>query len=365
MQAGLRIEHAVGVERLEHAFEPRLEGVHAHQRHHARDQPRRIAVDVIDIGQRLGEFGRRLADHRHRNVAEAGVLRQHGEEGFHHARRKAVAHHDAVDVARVEMLGGGLHAERAQHLDALAHRHAELGIERPAAGDQHGGVVERIADRQRRQPAVMRGEGLDAAQHGRMQGAHAHGRLQARDQPLDRQRGVGRQARSGWRLPGRRSARAITGTMMPLAVAICRQSMRAADSLGGGARLGDHHGGRLDRDEGGRRVGPVGLDDREGAGGAQRIDQVGRRTVGDHDHRTLQRHGAHARGYKRWRNPSGARLIPRQRNRKIKRHLPRRGRNAPAISGLTPRACNSAATAPDRGRCRPAAGRAGHRAKRR
>ena len=43
-------------------------------------------------------------------------------------RRPGVrAHHDAVDVARIEMLGGILHAERAQHLDALAHGHAELG----------------------------------------------------------------------------------------------------------------------------------------------------------------------------------------------------------------------------------------------
>ena len=59
---------------------------------------------MIDIRQRLGEFGRRLAEHRHRQVAEARVLRQHGEEGLDHARREAVADHDAVDVARVEML---------------------------------------------------------------------------------------------------------------------------------------------------------------------------------------------------------------------------------------------------------------------
>ena len=162
-QSGLRIEHAVGVERLQHALEPRLEGVHAHQRHHARDQPRRIAVDVIDIRQHLGEFGRRFADHRDRNVAEAGVLRQHREEGLDHARRKPVADHDAVDVARIEMPGGGLDAERAEHLDALAHGDAQRGIERPAPRDQHGRVVERIADRQRRQRAAMRGEHFDAA----------------------------------------------------------------------------------------------------------------------------------------------------------------------------------------------------------
>ena len=60
---------------------------------------------IVDIGQAFGEIGRRLADHRHRNVAEAGILGEHGQEGLHHARREAVAHHDAVDVARIEMAG--------------------------------------------------------------------------------------------------------------------------------------------------------------------------------------------------------------------------------------------------------------------
>ncbi len=141
-------------------------------------------------------------------------------------------------------------------------------------------------------------------------------------------------------------ARAMIGTIGPFAVAICRQSMRAEDSLCGGARLGDHHGGGLDRDEGGRRIGPFGLDDREGAGGAQRFDEVGRRTVGDHDHRTLQRHGGRTQRYKMLRDPNGGLLIPRQRQCEDYAALSwPRGRNAPAISGLTPRACNSAAVA--------------------
>ena len=79
--------------------------------------------------------------------------------------------------------------------------------------------------------------------------------------------------------------------MGPSAVAICRQSMRAEDSLSRRARLGDDHRRRLDRDEGGRRVGPFGFDDGEGAGGAQRFGEVGRRVLGDHDDGTLKRHG--------------------------------------------------------------------------
>ena len=60
--------------------------------------------------------------------------------------------------------------------------------------------------------------------------------------------------------------------------------------IGGHARLGDHHRTWFHRMKRGRRIRPFGLDDREGAGGAERRDQVGRRAFGDEDHRTLQRH---------------------------------------------------------------------------
>ena len=119
--------------------------------------------------------------------------------------------------------------------------------------------------------------------------AHAHGRLQTRDQPLDRQRGVGRQRdRNGGFLVAMRAR--DDRHDRALAVAICRQSMRAAASLRGAPGSAITTAAGLTADEGGRRIGPFGLDDREGAGGAQRFDQIGRRTVGDHDHRTLQRH---------------------------------------------------------------------------
>ena len=185
------------------------------------------------LGKRVGEIGRRLADHRHRNVAEAGVLREQGEEGLDHARRKAVADHDAVDVARGEMLGGGLHAERAQHLDALADGDAERGIERAAAGDQHGRVVERVADRQRRQLAAMRarrsrsGAARWRAARARawpIAGARSAARPAARHRPA---------ARPGWRHPARPARARWSARSGRLAVAICRQSMRAEDSIFG------------------------------------------------------------------------------------------------------------------------------------
>ena len=136
----------------------------------------------------------------------------------------------------------------------------------------------------------MRGEGFDAAQNSCMERAHAHGRLQACDQTLDRQAGVGGQRdRDGGFLVAvhardDRNDDAFRGGDL--------RAEQAGGSLARrGTRLGDDHSGRLDRDEGGWRIGPFGFDDRKSAGGAQRVNQVGRRIVGDHDHRTLKRHG--------------------------------------------------------------------------
>src|SRR5579862_1792193 len=176
--------------------------MHAHQRHHARDQPRRIAGYVIDVRQAVEEISRRLADQRHRNVAEAGVLRQHGQEGLDHARRETVADDDAVDVMGFEIFFRRLDAERADHADAFAHGDAERRIKRPAAGNQHGGILKRMADCSR---AVSRSTGNEAS--------------------LGRAIGTAASASA--------STRAMIGTIAPLAVAACRQSMRAADSLGG------------------------------------------------------------------------------------------------------------------------------------
>ena len=55
-------------------------------------------------------------------------------------------------------------------------------------------------------------------------------------------------------------------------------------------RIPEHQRGRLDLGDGRRRIGEAGLDDRKGAGLAERIEQIGRRSLGDHDHRTQERH---------------------------------------------------------------------------
>ena len=75
----------------------------------------------------------------------------------------------------------------------------------------------------------MGGEAFDAAQHRRVQRAHAHGRLQARDQALDRQRRVGRQ-RDG------------NGGFL---VAVRARDHRHDDAAGGGDLQAEHARGRF------------------------------------------------------------------------------------------------------------------------
>ena len=67
-------------------------------------------------------------------------------------------------------------------------------------------------------------------------------------------------------------------------------SARTSRGLGAAIRIGEHQRGRLDLGDGGGRVGQARLDDREGAGLAEHIEQIGRRALGDHDHRTQERH---------------------------------------------------------------------------
>ena len=65
----------------------------------------------------------------------------------------------------------------------------------------------------------------------------------------------------------------------------CRGTLAVA------ARLGEQEALGLHRVEGGGRVGPARLDDREGTRRAQRLDQIRRRALGNDDEWTLQRHG--------------------------------------------------------------------------
>ena len=142
-QAGPGIEQAAGVDRAQRAAEMRLEGVLADQRQRVGGNALGLAGDDFEIGQIVGRRQRVRRQHD-RQVAEARIFGQHGEEGIHHARAKTFAEHDAVDVAGVEMFRRGFDRERADHAHPLAKRDRKRGIGRAAADQQHGGVARRI-----------------------------------------------------------------------------------------------------------------------------------------------------------------------------------------------------------------------------
>ena len=60
----------------------------------------------------------------------------------------------------------------------------------------------------------------------------------------------------------------------------CRRALRISNGQRDWLNLGD----------GRRSIRPPRFDDREGAGLAQYVEQIGRRILGNHDHRTQERH---------------------------------------------------------------------------
>ena len=54
-QPGLRVDHAFGVERFQHALEPLAERMQAHERQNALDQPCRPFGHAFEVGQMLGK----------------------------------------------------------------------------------------------------------------------------------------------------------------------------------------------------------------------------------------------------------------------------------------------------------------------
>ena len=79
-QAGLRVEHAVGLERLQRAFQPRLEGVHSAPAAPCARPCRAGSPSTWPmLGSAVGEVGRqvtaRLSDHRHRECRGSGCPR--------------------------------------------------------------------------------------------------------------------------------------------------------------------------------------------------------------------------------------------------------------------------------------------------
>ena len=120
-----------------------LEGMLADQRQRVGGNVGGLAGYDFEIRQVIGRR-QRIRRHHHRQIAKAGILGQHREEGIHHARTEPFAEHDAVDIAGVEMLRRGFDRERADHADPLAERYRKRRIGGAAADQQHGGVAGRI-----------------------------------------------------------------------------------------------------------------------------------------------------------------------------------------------------------------------------
>ena len=181
---------------LEHALEPRFERMHAHQRHHARDEPCRIAVDVVDVRNGRKNRASSSADHRDRNIAEARVLRQQVKEGLHLARRKSVAETTPSMSRESRSLAAASTLSAPTILTRSPMATLSAGIKRAAAGDQHRGVIQRVVNRQwRRRPPAR--EEFHAAQHGRMQRANPHAPIAGERSAVRRQRGRQRKRDAG------------------------------------------------------------------------------------------------------------------------------------------------------------------------
>ena len=155
------------------------------------DQWRRIGDDLTRLAANdfeickfvAGPDAGKTAGNDHGQVAEARILRQHGEERVGDAWAETFADDDAVDVADIEMLCGGLDAERADDAHLLSERDRERRVGHAAPDQQRRRVMQRIAlgkDLAGVAPVVQ------PAQDGRVQRAHPERRV-----------GAGRQSREG------------------------------------------------------------------------------------------------------------------------------------------------------------------------
>ena len=121
---GFGIDHALGVERFEHAAQPFAERVHAHIRQKAFDQPLPVPRRCVRDSANARQFGSTTpgwpAKHGDRQIAKAHILGQDGQQRVDDARAKTFADHHAVDVAGLERARRALDAERADNADPFA-----------------------------------------------------------------------------------------------------------------------------------------------------------------------------------------------------------------------------------------------------
>ena len=229
----------------------------ADQRQRCRDHLGRVVGDDFEVRQIVSRR-QVVCRYDHGKVAEAGILRQHGEEGVDHARAKAFAEHDAVDVSDVEMLRRRLDRERADHAGALAKRDRQRRIGAAAADQQHGGVARRIDMRRRHRRCRYQ-----PAHHGRMQRPHAQRRTQAGHQTVGAALSLQDLAlKEGNDVVRMRYLRVDRDQrQIRLACRNPRCQLRQSGFMGvGGCR---QHGGRLHLFDCAHRVRPLGLDHRK------------------------------------------------------------------------------------------------------
>src|SRR5947209_2968111 len=76
-----------------------------------------------------------------RQMAKPRVLGQYGEKRVDDTGAETFAEHDAIEVAGIEMLGGGFDAERPDHPQPLTESHRQRRIGAAPADQQYGRFV--------------------------------------------------------------------------------------------------------------------------------------------------------------------------------------------------------------------------------
>ena len=241
-----------------------LEGMLADQRQRVGGNVRGLAGYDFEVRQIIGRR-QRIRRHHHRQIAKARILGQHREEGIHHARTETFAEHDAVDVAGVEMLGGGFDRERADHPDPLAERYRKRGVGGAAADQQHGGVAGRIEVGRR---GARQRLTVQAAHHGDIKRANPQGSAQPRGQAIETAAGLRkRNGVVGQRCRGvDRDQRQIG----PLRGDLSGEGVEAGFGRSGHR---DQHRGRVQLLDGARCIGPAGIDHRKHLGVVERAGE--------------------------------------------------------------------------------------------
>ncbi len=221
-------------------------------------------------------------------IAKARIRGERGEEGFDRARPEPVPDDEAVDIAGIEVARGILHAERADQADPRADRGGKCRIGPAAAGDQHGRFLQRVERRQLRNVGAVAAQGVDPAQHRRMEGTHPQRGGDPADDLFDACSGVDRQHVEHGRPAAfhardhrhERRRRGVDGS-----------DEFVEDRSGRGeVGIGEHHGRRPELADRGRRIRQLAFDHRKRAGSGKAGHQLAVLVIGNDENRAWKRH---------------------------------------------------------------------------